>query len=120
MTALTTAMVLPIIIDLFAMLILVGALYYPRHRRADLVVAFFVVNIGVLAVASVMANSTISAGLGLGLFGVLSIIRLRSDEISQRNRLLLCFPCHWPAPWHEHRDLLLRNGRSGPSYPRHR
>ena len=82
MSALTTAMVLPIIIDLFAMLILVGALYYPRHRRADLVVAFFVVNIGVLA--SVMANSTISAGLGLGLFGVLSIIRLRSDEISQR------------------------------------
>ena len=82
MTALTTAMVLPIIIDLLAMLILVGALYYPRHRRADLVVAFFVVNIGVLAVASVMANSTISAGLGL--FGVLSIIRLRSDEISQR------------------------------------
>ena len=71
MTALTTAMVLPIVIDLLAMLILVGALYYPRHRRADLV-------------ASVMANSTISAGLGLGLFGVLSIIRLRSDEISQR------------------------------------
>ena len=84
MTVLTTAMVLPIVIDLLAMLILVGALYYPRHRRADLVVAFFVVNIGVLAVASVMANSTISAGLGLGLFGVLSIIRLRSDEISQR------------------------------------
>ena len=84
MSALTTAMVLPIVIGLLAMLILVGALYYPRHRRADLVVAFSVVNIGVLAVASVMANSTISAGLGLGLFGVLSIIRLRSDEISQR------------------------------------
>lgn len=29
MTALTTAMVLPIVIDLLAMLILVGALYYP-------------------------------------------------------------------------------------------
>lgn len=84
MTALTSAMVLPIVIDIIAMLVLVGALYYPRHRRTDLVVAFFVVNIGVLAVASVMANSTISAGLGLGLFGVLSIIRLRSDEISQR------------------------------------
>ncbi len=28
-------------------------------------------------------NSTVSAGLGLGLFGVLSIIRLRSDQISQ-------------------------------------
>ena len=74
----------PLLLDIVAMLILVAALYYPRHRRADLVVAFFVVNIGVLAVAMVMANSTISAGLGLGLFGVLSIIRLRSDEISQR------------------------------------
>ena len=103
MTALTTAMVLPIVIDLLAMLILVGALYYPRHRRADLVVAFFVVNIGVLAVASVMANSTISAGLGLGLFGVLSIIRLRSDEISQREIAY-------------YRDLLICNGRIGPCH----
>ena len=39
--------------------------------------------LGVLAVTIILANSTVSAGLGLGLFGVLSIIRLRSDQISQ-------------------------------------
>ena len=31
--------------------------------------------------ASVLASSSINAGLGLGLFGILSIIRLRSDEL---------------------------------------
>ena len=72
-----------IAIDLAAMAALVFGLYFPRHRRADLVAAFLGVNVGVLAVTMILANSTVSAGLGLGLFGVLSIIRLRSDQISQ-------------------------------------
>jgi hypothetical protein len=35
-------------------------------------------------VSNVLASAEVAAGLGLGLFGVLSIIRLRSSEISQR------------------------------------
>lgn len=70
-------------VDLAAMAILSLCLYYPRHRRSDLVAAFLAVNVGVLAVAMILASTTVSAGLGLGLFGVLSIIRLRSDEITQ-------------------------------------
>lgn len=73
-----------ILVDLVAISILVFAIYFPRHRRSDLAVAFLGVNIGVLAVAAVLSNSNVNAGLGLGLFGVLSIIRLRSSEISQR------------------------------------
>lgn len=71
-------------VDLVAVSILTFALYFPRHRRRDLVVAYLGVNVGVLAVSAVLSSSTIAAGLGLGLFGVLSIIRLRSDELSQR------------------------------------
>jgi hypothetical protein len=70
-------------IDAVAVAILTFALYFPRHRRRDLVVAFLGMNVGVLAVASVLAQSSVGAGLGLGLFGVLSIIRLRSSELSQ-------------------------------------
>ncbi|PFG44573.1 uncharacterized protein DUF4956 [Isoptericola jiangsuensis] len=70
-------------IDAVAVAVLTFALYFPRHRRRDLVVAFLGMNIGVLAVASVLAQSSVGAGLGLGLFGVLSIIRLRSNELSQ-------------------------------------
>lgn len=79
----TTNLIL-IAIDLAAALLLSFGLYYPRHRRRDLAAAFIGVNVGVLAVTSVLASAEIAAGLGLGLFGVLSIIRLRSSEISQR------------------------------------
>ena len=70
-------------IDLIAIAVLTFAVYFPRHHRKDLVAAFLGVNVGVLAVAMVLGSSTVSAGLGLGLFGVLSIIRLRSSEIAQ-------------------------------------
>ncbi|MFC5337015.1 DUF4956 domain-containing protein [Leucobacter denitrificans] len=73
-----------ITVDIVAALVLVFGIYYPRHRRRDLVVAFLGVNVGVLAVASVLGTAEVAIGLGLGLFGVLSIIRLRSSEISQR------------------------------------
>ena len=71
-------------IDLAAALLLSLGLYYRRHHRRDLVVAFLGVNVGVLAVAAVLGTAEVALGLGLGLFGVLSIIRLRSSEISQR------------------------------------
>jgi hypothetical protein len=71
--------------EIVAVTLLVLLLYFPRHRRRDLVVAYFGVNIGVLAVADALRTSTAGTGLGLGLalFGVLSIIRLRSTELDQ-------------------------------------
>lgn len=72
-----------IALDLAAITLLAFGVYYPRHRRRDLAVAFVGVNVGVLAVSMVLGSSTVGAGLGLGLFGVLSIIRLRSREIEQ-------------------------------------
>ncbi|GIE27022.1 DUF4956 domain-containing protein [Actinoplanes italicus] len=70
-------------LDIAAVSVLVFGLYFPRHRRRDLVVAYLGVNVGVLAVAGSLSSSTVGAGLGLGLFGVLSIIRLRSTELDQ-------------------------------------
>ena len=69
--------------DLIAIGILTFGIYFPRHRRRDLVVAYIGVNVGVLAVSVALANGTVGAGLALGLFGVLSIIRLRSSELAQ-------------------------------------
>ena len=69
--------------DLIAITLLVGALYIPRHGRRDLVAAYIGVNVGVLAVTLLLSTASVAAGLGLGLFGVLSIIRLRSSSLAQ-------------------------------------
>lgn len=71
-----------IAIDLVATAILVFGLYFPRYRRRDMVVAYLGLNVGVLTVAlALSANTSIGTGFGLGLFGALSIIRLRSSEL---------------------------------------
>lgn len=69
--------------DLIAISVLTFGIYLPRHRRRDLVTAYLAVNVGVLAVTVALSSSTASMGLALGLFGVLSIIRLRSSELAQ-------------------------------------
>lgn len=69
--------------DLVAIAILAYGLYFRRHRRRDLLLAYIALNIGVLAVTAVLTTVEVGIGLGLGLFGILSIIRLRSDQITQ-------------------------------------
>ena len=67
--------------DLVAIAVMVFALYFPRHRRRDMIVAFLSVNVGVMGVTYAMATADLSLGFGLGIFAVLSIIRLRSTEM---------------------------------------
>lgn len=70
-------------LDLVAITFLVFVVYFPRHRRRDMIVALMGINVGVLGVTQGLSSAGVSAGLGLGLFGVLSIIRLRSTEMDQ-------------------------------------
>ncbi len=67
--------------DLAAILTLVLALYFPRHRRRDMIAPFLAINVGVMGVTYAMATTDLSLGFGLGIFAVLSIIRLRSAEM---------------------------------------
>lgn len=70
--------------DVAAITVLVFGMFLLRGGRRELVVALLGVNVGVLAVTVALSGGTVGAGLGLGLFGVLSIIRLRSEELAQR------------------------------------
>jgi hypothetical protein len=74
--------VLPIGCDIAAIMFVV-AIYFHRHQRRDLLLAYVALNIGILSVTAMLTSSAVGAGLGLGLFGILSIIRLRSDSITQ-------------------------------------
>lgn len=80
MNAATT--LIPLATDLVAITVVV-TLYFRRHQRRDLLLSYAALNVGVLAVTTMLASAPVGAGLGLGLFGILSIIRLRSDAITQ-------------------------------------
>ncbi|MEV5511132.1 DUF4956 domain-containing protein [Streptomyces orinoci] len=72
-------------LDLTAVCLLTFLIYHPRHRRRDLVPAYLALNAGVFTVVAVLAEAGARGGtvLGFGLFGVLSIVRLRSDAVQQ-------------------------------------
>ena len=72
-----------LLVDLVAISLLTYALYFRRHQRRDLTLGLMGVNVGLFAVSSFAATSTMSVGFGIGLFALLSVIRLRSTTISQ-------------------------------------
>ncbi|WP_116214369.1 DUF4956 domain-containing protein [Streptomyces olivoreticuli] len=74
-----------LVLDLVAMCLLTFAIYYPRHRRRDLVPAYLALNAGLFTVVAALAavSGKGGAALGFGMFGVLSIVRLRSDAVQQ-------------------------------------
>jgi Domain of unknown function (DUF4956) len=75
--------VLNLLTDVVAIGIVSYAIYFRRYYRRDLLLAYIALNVGIFSVTALLAKSTAGVGLGLGLFGILSIIRLRSDSITQ-------------------------------------
>lgn len=69
--------------DIVGITILAYLMYFRRHFRRDLLLSFVALNAGILTVMTVLSNVSVGVGLGLGLFSILSIIRLRSDQITQ-------------------------------------
>lgn len=73
---------LRLLIDVVAIAVLAIGLFYRRHRRNDLVVLYVVFNIGLFAAVVVIGEGEVAAAVGFGLFAVLSIIRLRAEQLS--------------------------------------
>ncbi|WP_082911622.1 DUF4956 domain-containing protein [Enteractinococcus helveticum] len=72
-----------LVANIAGMAILVYLVYFRRHFRRDLALAYIALSMGIFAVTLLLSESEAGLGLGLGLFGILSIIRLRSDTLTQ-------------------------------------
>jgi hypothetical protein len=71
-------------LNLVAIFVLVYLGYFLRHRRWDQVVGYVAFNISLFTVSAALGSSApLNIGVGFGLFAVLSIVRLRSDESGQ-------------------------------------
>ena len=71
-------------VDLLAVFLLAYVLYFRRHRRADLLLAYVTLNIGIFVAVSLLSAVKLDIALGFGLFAILSIIRLRSSTVTQQ------------------------------------
>ena len=73
-----------LVVNLAAVGVLTYVIYFRRHRRRDLLVGYVAFNVSLFAVAAALGSSSpLNVGVGFGLFAVLSIVRLRSDEATQ-------------------------------------
>lgn len=77
-----TSFLIHFAVDLVAITLIAFAIYFRRHSRRDLLMAFMAFNIGLFLVMTVMSLEETSMGVGFGLFAVLSIIRIRSEAFS--------------------------------------
>lgn len=71
------------IIDAAAMLILMFGIYYPRYRNKELVTSAALFNIFIFSVLTVLSSVEFSITAGFGLFAILALFTLRSEQISK-------------------------------------
>src|SRR5213596_3389425 len=69
-------------IDVLALFTLVGWLYRRRAVAPEMTMVFVTLNIGLLAALTAITAGHFPAGVGFGLFGLLSLVRLRSAAFS--------------------------------------
>ncbi|MEW2301417.1 DUF4956 domain-containing protein [Streptomyces sp. NPDC006655] len=72
-------------LDVVALLLLVGWLYRRRPSVAAMPLVLVALNIGLFAAMSTISAGKFPAGVGFGLFGILSLVRLRSAAFTLRD-----------------------------------
>ena len=71
-------------LDLVAIFVMTYVLYFRRHWRADLLLSYVALNIGIFVAMSLLTQVRVDLAVGFGLFAILSIIRLRSSAVTQQ------------------------------------
>lgn len=72
-------------LDVLSMLVLVGWLYRRRIAAPEMTLVFTALNIGLYAAVTSIGTGSFPTGIGFGLFGLLSLVRLRSAAFTLKD-----------------------------------
>jgi hypothetical protein len=72
-------------LDVLSMLVLVGVLYRRRVAAPEMILVFTALNIGLFAAVTAIGSGDFPTGIGFGLFGLLSLVRLRSTAFTLKD-----------------------------------
>ena len=78
-----SGVIIRFVINITAMTILVFGLFYQRYRIKELVTAASLFNIFAFGVLSILGSVEFSLAAGFGLFAILALFTLRSEQISK-------------------------------------
>lgn len=85
---------LRLVADLLATSAIVLFIYRPARHHADYVFTFFVFNLLIFFLCTLMVRVDLGAGFAFGLFALFSIMRLRTSAISSKDMTyLFCVIC---------------------------
>jgi hypothetical protein len=76
-------------IDISAMLLIFGLIYFPNYRNKEFMFTFFLFNIIIFIITFVLNKTNISMGAAFGLFAVFSMLRYRTEGISMKEMTYL-------------------------------
>lgn len=78
-----------LLIDLLAILLIIGLIYYPNYKRLDTIFTFVLFNITIYLLTFLLNQVKISMGAAFGLFAVFSMLRYRTSSISMKDMTYL-------------------------------
>ena len=82
-------MTLRFVINILFAFILISMIYAKEHRIREFSFSFFVSNILIFMVTSLLASVRVRTGFAFGLFAILSILRYRTEQIQIREMTFL-------------------------------
>jgi hypothetical protein len=72
-------------LDVVSMLLLVGWLYRRRVAAPEMALVYTALNVGLFAAVTTIGSGHFPTGIGFGLFGLLSLVRLRSAAFTLKD-----------------------------------
>ena len=90
-----SAMLIRLVINIVVTMILIDRLYYPKSKRRDFYFTFMLISIAIFFIVFFMIfvleemKGKTSLGIGIGLFGIFSIMRYRTDAMPVREMTYL-------------------------------
>ncbi|MBC7410891.1 MAG: DUF4956 domain-containing protein [Bacteroidia bacterium] len=88
----TTKISWRLLIDLASVFVLVRFIYYPTYKHRELFFTFFILNLIIFLISFLLNKVDLSMGAAFGLFAVFSMLRYRTENISNNDMsyLFLC------------------------------
>ena len=78
-----------LLIDVIAITVLVRMVYYPIYKKKDFFFTFFLFNVVIFILTYLMNKVEMTIGAAFGLFAVFSLLRYRTENISEKDMTYL-------------------------------